>query len=312
MLSPQVQTYEELILDSRSPASVVIIGAGPIGMEFAYVLNAYGAEVTVLEVADRLLPREDRDVSHEIAKEYRKLGINCITSARVDTIDAADPSATVHWTDSAGQSHALSAEKVLIAIGFEPNTDRLGLEHAGVEVDSREAIVIDERMRTSVDHIFAIGDVTMKFQLAHVAEAMGIVAAETIADAPTMELGDYRMMPRATFCRPQVASFGLTEEEARTEHADVRIARFPFAANGKAHSVGNPTGFVKLVTDRNGALLGGHVVGDDAAELLPELTLAQKWDLGTFELSRNVHIHPTLGESVNEAVRGFEGGMINL
>ncbi len=311
-ISDRVVTYEQLILDPQPPKSIVIIGAGAIGMEFGYVLGAYGVDVTIVEYADRVLPLEDHDVSRELAKAYRKLGINVVTSARVDAVDTDDMCASVRFNGRDRQTTTLSAEKVLVAVGFEANTEGLGIEQAGVRVDPRGAVVIDERMRTSVRHIYAIGDVTMKLQLAHVAEAMGVVAAETIAKVTTMELGDYRMMPRATFCRPQVASFGLTEEQARAEHGEVRVAKFPMSASGKAHAVGEADGFVKLVADAKGALLGGHLVGPEVAELLPELTLAQKWELGSFELSRNVHIHPTLGEAVQEALHGLEGHMINI
>jgi dihydrolipoamide dehydrogenase len=199
-----------------------------------------------------------------------------------------------------------------LATGFAPNSAGLGLDAADVESDARGAITIDGRMRTTNPHVYAIGDVTMKLPLAHVAEAMGVIAAETIAGTTTMEIGDYRMVPRATFCQPQVASFGLTEQQARAEHGAVRVAKFPFTANGKAHGLGEPVGFVKLLADEHGALLGGHLVGPDVAELLPELTLAQKWDLGSFELSRNIHVHPTLGEALQEAIHGLEGHMINF
>lgn len=311
-LSDLVVTYEQLILDPEPPKSIVIVGAGAIGMEVGYVLNAYGAEVTIVEYADRIVPAEDAEVSRELAKAYRKLGIDIVTSARVESIATEDDSVTVRWKQADGLVGGKTAGKVLVAVGFEANSDGLGLDAAGVRVDARGAIVIDDRMRTTAPHIYAIGDVTMKLQLAHVAEAMGVVAAESIANATTMELGDYRMMPRAIFCQPQVASFGLTEEQARSEHDEVRVAKFPFSANGKAHSVGDAGGFVKLIADRNGALLGGHIIGADAAELLPELTLAQKWELGSFELSRNVHIHPTLGEAVVEAVHGLQGHAINI
>jgi dihydrolipoamide dehydrogenase len=186
------------------------------------------------------------------------------------------------------------------------------LEAVDVDTDARGAITIDVRMRTTNSRVYAIGDVTMKLQLAHVAEAMGAIAAETIAEATSMEIGDYRMVPRATFCQPQVASFGLTGEQARAEHHTVRVAKFQFTANGKARGLGEPAGFVKLPADEHGALLGGHLVGPDVAELLPELTLAQKWELGSFELSRNIHIHPTLGEALQEAIHGLEGHMINF
>jgi dihydrolipoamide dehydrogenase len=200
-----------------------------------------------------------------------------------------------------------------MSIGFAPNVTGYGLESTGVQLTDRGAIAIDDNMRTNVPNIYAIGDVTAKLQLAHVAEAQGVVAAETIGGAETMTLGDYRMMPRATFCQPQVASFGLTEEQAKAEGHDVVVAQFPFTANGKAHGLGDPTGFVKVVADKEHLeLLGAHMIGPDVSELLPELTLAQKWDLGALELARNVHTHPTLSEALQEAFHGLTGHMINF
>jgi dihydrolipoamide dehydrogenase len=182
-----------------------------------------------------------------------------------------------------------------------------------VKLTERGAIAIDEYMRTNVPHIYAIGDVTAKLQLAHVAEAQGVVAAETIGKAETMPLGDYRMMPRATFCSPQVASFGLTEQQAKDEGHEVKIATFPFMANGKAHGLGEPVGFVKVIADAEHLeLLGAHMIGPDVSELLPEMTLAQKWDLTALELARNVHTHPTLSEALQETFHGLAGHMINF
>jgi dihydrolipoamide dehydrogenase len=212
-----------------------------------------------------------------------------------------------------GKSEELKAAKVMQAIGFAPNVEGYGLDKAGVELTDRKAIGISEYMVTSVPHIYAIGDVTGLLQLAHVAEAQGVVAAETIAGAETLALGDYRMLPRATFCQPQVASFGLTEQQARDEGYDVVVAKFPFTANGKAHGLGDPTGFVKLVADaKHLELLGGHLIGHDVSELLPELTLAQKWDLTANELARNVHTHPTMSEALQECFHGLTGHMINF
>jgi dihydrolipoamide dehydrogenase len=310
-LSTNVVTYEDVLLDRSLPGSIVIIGAGAIGMELGYVLANYGVEATIVEYADRLLPAEDAEVSREIAKAYRKLGVELRVSTRVTSVADDGDKVIVGWEGPDGAAER-TVDRVLVATGFRPNTDGLGLDAASVVTDERGAIIVDERMRTSQSHIHAIGDVTMQAQLAHVAEAMGVVAAETIAGATTMELGDYRMMPRATFCQPQVASFGLTEEQARAEHDEVKVAKFPFSANGQAHGIGEATGFVKLVADSDGLLLGGHVIGPDAAELLPELTLAQKWDLGSFELARNIHVHPTLGEALQEAFHGLKGHMINL
>jgi dihydrolipoamide dehydrogenase len=313
-LSENVVTYESQILSRELPGSIIIAGAGAIGMEFAYVLKNYGVDVTIVEFLPRALPNEDAEVSKEIEKQYKKLGVKILTGTKVESIvdEGADGSVLVTVSKD-GRSEALEADKVLQAIGFAPNVEGYGLRAAGVALTERKAIDIDDNMRTNVPHIYAIGDVTSKLQLAHVAEAQAVVAAETIAGAETMTLGDYRMMPRATFCQPQVASFGLTEEQARAEGYDVVVAKFPFTANGKAHGLADPTGFVKLIADKKYLeLLGGHLIGPDVSELLPELTLAQKWDLTANELARNVHTHPTLSEALQECFHGLAGHMINF
>ena len=311
-LSENVVTYEKQILSRDLPSSIIIAGAGAIGMEFAYVLKNYGVEVTIVEFLPRALPNEDAEVSKEIEKQYKKLGVKILTGTKVESINDTGSSVTVTVSKD-GKSEELKADKVLQAIGFGPNVEGFGLDKAGVELTERKAIGIDDYMRTNVPHIYAIGDVTGKLQLAHVAEAMGVVAAETIAGAETLALGDYRMMPRATFCQPQVASFGLTEQQAKDEGYDVVVAKFPFTANGKAHGLGDATGFVKLIADKKHLeLLGGHLIGPDVAELLPELTLAQKWDLTANELARNVHTHPTLSEALQECFHGLVGHMINF
>lgn len=311
-LSENVVTYEEQILSRELPGSIVIAGAGAIGMEFAYVMKNYGVDVTIVEFLPRALPNEDVEVSKEIEKQYKKLGVKILTGTKVESIDDDGSSVTVTVSKD-GKTDVIKTDKVLQAIGFAPNVDGYGLEAAGVALTDRKAIGVDDYMRTSVPHIYAIGDVTGLLQLAHVAEAQGVVAAETIGGAETMTLGDYRMMPRATFCQPQVASFGLTEEQARAEGYDVKVAKFPFTANGKAHGLADPTGFVKLIADgKYGELLGGHLIGPDVSELLPELTLAQKWDLTANELARNVHTHPTLSEALQECFHGLAGHMINF
>jgi dihydrolipoamide dehydrogenase len=310
-LSDRVVTYEEQIMTDELPASIVIAGAGAIGVEFAYVLKNYGVDVTIVEFLDRMVPLEDAEVSAELAKRYKRLGINVLTSTRVDAIDDSGDKVRVTVTND-GAQQVLETDKVLQAIGFQPRVEGYGLDKTGVALTDRGAIDIDGRGRTNVPHIYAIGDVTAKLMLAHAAEAMGIVAAETIADAETMEL-DYTMIPRATYCQPQIASFGWTEEQAREQGFDVQVAKFPFTANGKALGLGEAVGFVKLISDEtHGELLGGHLIGPDATELLPELTLAQQWDLTVHEVARNVHAHPTLSEAVKEAVHGLAGHMINL
>ena len=313
-LSENVVTYEKLIMTRELPSSIVIAGAGAIGMEFGYVMKNYGVDVTIVEFLPRALPNEDAEVSKEIEKQFKKLGVKVLTGTKVEAISDDVANGSVRVTVSKdGKSEELTTDKVLQAIGFAPNLEGYGLDKAGVAITERKAIGIDDYMRTNVPHIYAIGDVTGMLQLAHVAEAQGVVAAETIGGADTLPLGDYRMLPRATFCQPQVASFGLTEEQARDEGYDVKVAKFPFTANAKAHGVGDPSGFVKLIADgRYGELIGGHLIGHDVSELLPELTLAQKWDLTATELARNVHTHPTMSEALQECFHGLVGHMINF
>ncbi|GAA2655434.1 MULTISPECIES: dihydrolipoyl dehydrogenase [Nonomuraea] len=310
-LSERVVTYEEQILTEDLPGSIIIAGAGAIGVEFAYVLHNYGVKVTIVEFLDRVVPLEDEEVSAELAKRYRKLGIDVLTSTKVDNIE--DTGASVKVTVSKdGQQQVLEADKVLQAIGFQPRVEGYGLENTGVKLTDRGAIAVDGRGRTNVPHIYAIGDVTAKLMLAHAAESMGIIAAETIGGAETMEL-DFPMIPRATYCQPQIASFGFTEAQARDLGYDVKVVKFPFTANGKAHGLGDAQGFVKIIADdTHGELLGAHLIGPEVTELLPELTLAQQWDLTVHEVARNVHAHPTLGEAVKEAIHGLAGHMINM
>jgi dihydrolipoamide dehydrogenase len=310
-LSDRVVTYEEQIMTEALPGSIIIAGAGAIGVEFAYVLANYGVDVTIVEFLDRMVPLEDAEVSAELSRAYRKLGVKVLTSTRVDAIDDSGDKVKVMVT-SGDQQQVLESDKVLQAIGFSPRVEAYGLDATGVKLTDRGAIDIDGRMRTNVPGIFAIGDVTGKLMLAHNAESMGIVAAETIAGEETMEI-DYVMVPRATYCSPQIASFGYTEEQARERGNEVKVAKFPFMANGKAHGLGDTTGFVKIVADaEHGEFLGAHLIGPDVVELLPELTLAQQWDLTATEVARNIHAHPTLSEALKEAVHGVAGHMINF
>ncbi len=309
-LSERVVTYEEQIMTADLPGSIIIAGAGAIGVEFAYVLVNYGVDVTVVEYLDRMVPLEDEEVSAELAKRYKKLGVKVLTSTRVDAIDDSGQKVRVQVTKN-DEQQTLEADKVMQAIGFAPRVEGYGLDKTGVSLTERGAVDIDDYMRTNVSSILAIGDVTAKLMLAHNAEAMGIVAAETIAGAETMAI-DYAMVPKATYCQPQIASFGYTDAQARDRGHEVKVAKFPFTANGKAHGLGDP-GFVKIVADaEHGELLGAHMIGPDVTELLPELTLAQQWDLTAAEVSRNIHAHPTLSEALKEAVHGISGHMINF
>ncbi len=312
-LSERVVNYEGQILSDSVPGEIVIAGSGAIGTEFAYVLANYGAKVTIVEFLDRMVPLEDPEISAELAKAYKKLGVTVLTSTRVDGIDDSGEKVKVTVTDLKKESQTvLEADRVLQSIGFAPRTQGYGLENTGVQLTERGAIAIDDFMRTNVDGIYAIGDVTMKLALAHTAEAQGVVAAETIAGAETMPI-NYDMIPRATYSQPQIGSFGYTEAQAKEKGFNVKTAKFPFAANGKAHGLGDATGFVKVVADaEHNEILGAHMVGPDVTELLPELTLAQQWDLTADEVARNIHAHPTLSEALKEAVEGIAGHMINF
>ncbi|REB70725.1 dihydrolipoyl dehydrogenase [Cutibacterium namnetense] len=312
-LSSRVVTYKEQILSDTVPGSIVIAGSGAIGTEFAYVLANYGCDVTIVEFLDRMVPNEDKEVSAELAKAYKKLGIKVLTSTKVDSIDDSGDKVKVTVSPSkGGDSKLIEADRVLQAVGFAPRVEGYGLENTGVKLTERGAIEIDDFMRTNVDGIYAIGDCTAKLMLAHTAEAQGVVAAETIAGAQTMPI-NYDMIPRATYCQPQVGSFGYSEDQARAKGYEVKVSKFPFAANGKAWGLGDGTGFVKIVADaRHGELLGASLVGHDVSELLPELTLAQLWDITAEEIGRNIHAHPSLSEALKDAAEGVEGHMINF
>ena len=312
-LSRNVVTYEEQILDDTLPGSIVIGGSGAIGVEFAYIMKNFGVDVTIVEFLDRMVPTEDAEVSKELLKHYKKLGVNVLLSTAVKRVEDTDSGVLVTVAPAAGgDEQVLEADKFLAAFGFAPRLNGYGLENTGVATTDRGAIAIDEYCRTNVDGVYAIGDVTGKLMLAHTAEAMGIVAAETMAGAETMPV-EYDFIPRATYCQPQIASFGYSEEQAREKGYDVKVAKFPFSANAKAKGLGDAVGFVKVVADaKYNEIIGAHLIGPDVTELLPVLTLAQKWDLTADEVARNVFAHPTLSEAVKEAVEGIAGHMINL
>ncbi len=307
----KVIDYETAILRKELPESVVIMGGGAIGVEFATIWNAYGVDVTIVEMLDNLLPLEDPKVGQELAKAYEKRGIKVMTKTKVQSVKTSKKGTTVIVETEDGEE-TLEAELTLVAIGFRPNSKGLGLEDVGVSLSDKGNIEIDDRMATNVDGIWAIGDVTGKLLLAHVAMKMGVIAAENIAGVDTVTL-DYDMMPRATYCHPQTASFGYTEAQAKEKGYDVSVGEFPFQANGKALGLGDYQGFVKIVSDKKyGEVLGAQMIGPDVSELLPELTLAQRWELTTHEIAHNVHAHPTLTEALMEAAEGAMGEAIHI
>ena len=307
----KVVTYLEAILQQKLPKSAVIIGSGAIGVEFATVWSSYGVEVTIVEMLPRLVPLEDEEVSKDLKKEFEKGGIKCLVGTKVESVEATATGVKV-VTSADGKQTALEADQALVAIGFRPNSKGFGLEEAGVKINERGFIEINEKMQTNVPNIWAIGDVTGKLMLAHVGSAMGIICAENIAGAETITL-DYEMLPRATYCQPQVASFGLTEAQARERGHNIKVGRFPFQANGKALGLGDYAGWVKIVVDdKYGEILGAHMIGPEVTELLPELTLAHLMELTPHEIARNVHAHPSLSEVLGEAAHAAEGMPINI
>ncbi|GMQ78904.1 MAG: dihydrolipoyl dehydrogenase [Anaerolineae bacterium] len=305
----KIITYFEAIMAESLPDKAIIVGGGPIGIEFAYIWANYGVDVTIVEMLDHLLPNEDPEASAILEKAYKKLGIKYHLNARVEQAKIEEMGVKV--TLNSGDT--LEADQVLVAVGFRPNVEDIGLESTGVLLNENGTIAVDDYMRTNVKNIYAIGDVVSPegIMLAHVGSAMGIVAAETIAEYPTVPL-EYRMLPRCTYSVPQVASFGYTEEQAKAEGYEIQVGRFPFQANGKALGLGEREGFVKIISDaRYGEILGAHMVGPEVTELLPELTLAHFAELTAEEVARNVHAHPTLSESMMEAAHGVEGHPIH-
>lgn len=304
----QIISYVDAILSESLPKKLIIVGGGVIGVEFAYMWANYGVEVTIVEMMSHLLPNEEPEVSDILEKAYKKMGVNLYLNARVEKIEKGKDGVTVALADGTN----LQGDKVMLAINFLPNVENIGLETVGIDLTDRGAIAIDAQMRTNVPNIYAIGDVATEYRLAHVASAMGIVAADAIAGKHTTPL-EYRMMPRATYCVPQVASFGYTEAQAKEAGYEINVGQFPFIANGKALGLGEKDGFIKIIADKQyGEILGAHMVGPDVTELLPELTLARNAELTTEEIAHNVHAHPTLSEALMEAAHAVEGEAIHI
>jgi len=314
---PALPIDGELVITSRHalelrqlPSSVVIVGGGATGMEFAYLYNAYGVKVTVVELLPRIVPNEDEEISQELEEALSGEGITFITGSGVTEMTPSQGGPKLRIESSNG-AQEIECEKVLVAIGVQGNTEDLGLTGVGVATE-KGFIQIDGNMSTNVPGIYAIGDVTGKLLLAHVASAQGVMAAETIAGVDSTPL-DYVMMPRATYCLPQVASFGLTEQQARDQGYSVKIGKFPFQASGKAVAMAETKGLVKLVVDEKyGELLGAHLIGPEVTEMLAELSIAKLLEGTTLELGWMVHSHPTLSEVVKEAALAVDGRSIHI
>jgi len=303
---PLVQAYDELMERKTWPESVVVAGGGAAGVEFAYLMSGYGAKVTVVEMADRLLPGADPEVSAQLARSFRELGIDLLVAHEVKGVIEGDDAVRVYVTPSRGGEHFMvEAGLLAVCTGVEPRTEGLDLAVTGVALTPEGAIGVDEAMRTNVPGLYAVGDVTGQVMLAGAAMAQGAAAAEAIAGRAGAGL-DYAMMPRTVNCEPQVASFGHTEAAARALGLDVAVSKFPFAAG--AGGAGEGGGFVKLVVDtRHREILGVHMIGQGVGELLGELSLAQLWDLTADELARNFHAHPSLSEAIREVSAAASG-----
>jgi dihydrolipoamide dehydrogenase len=314
--SDRIIQYRDAVVLKEIPEKMVVVGSGAIGMEFSYVYASYGAQVTVVEMLDQVLPLEDPEVAAEVAKAYQKSGIKVMVSTRTEKVEQTEKGVKVTVKNlKTEQTETLEADKVLMAVGIQPNTDKAGLDKAGVTLDRRGMVEIDAVMRTNVPHIYAIGDCTGKLALAHVGSAQGIVAAETIAGVETVPIPAerYIMLPRCTFCSPQVASLGLTEAQAKEKGYTVKVGKFPFLPNGKAQALDAKAGFIKIIADANyGEILGAHLVGPGVTELLPELSLAQFMEITPEEIARTVHSHPTLSEVLMEAAHAVEGNSIHM
>ena len=281
-----------------------------MGVEFAYYFRAYGAEVTLFEMLPHLVPNEDEEVSVELERSFRKQGINFFTNARVAGAEENHGRMLVKYA-AGGNNGEFACDRVLLGVGVQPNSDDIGLENVGVSED-RGFINVDGHMRTNVPNIFAVGDVTGKLPLAHVAFTQGVLAVEAAAGHETTAL-EYKDMPRCTYCQPQVASMGLTEAEAREQGINVQIGRFPFRGSGKAVAIGDHVGFVKLVTDAtSGDLVGAHMIGPDVTELVSGLGALKLLEGTNVELGALTHAHPTLSEALKEAALAVTGEAIHI
>tara|TARA_B100000929_G_C15494989_1_gene415706 strand:+ start:295 stop:1704 length:1410 start_codon:yes stop_codon:yes gene_type:complete len=284
---------------SEIPDDITIIGAGATGVEFAHIYRSYGAKVTLVEMMDRIIPNEDSEISESLKKSFTEREIDIRVGVAVKSIQASNGTALVTLI-AKEEEHLITSNKVLVAVGVQPNTDKIGLEKVGITTNNG-FISISENMETNVSGVYAIGDVTGKMLLAHVASAQAVTAVEYIAGLNPAPL-DYQLMPRAIYCEPQVASFGMTEAQAKDNGIETQIGKFPFSASGKAIALGHTEGIVKLVIDPEiGEILGAHMIGPEVTELLAELSMTKLLEGTTTELGWLVHPHPTISETLKEA-----------
>lgn len=315
---PFLKIDEERVISStgalmltEAPATLAVVGAGAVGMEFADVFNAYGSKVTVIEAIDRVLPLEDRDCSTVVEKAFKKRGIDVFTGARLEKAEVGKDGVKLTFKDAAGAVHELQVDRVLSAVGRAPNTEDIGLEKAGVKVE-RGFIVVDEALRTNVEGIYAIGDCAGHQLLAHKASHEGIACVEHIAGQSHGGV-DYKNVPNCTYCHPEVASVGLTEQQAKEQGLDIQVGKFPWVGIGRAVAGGHTDGFIKVIRDRKySEILGAHIVGPHATELIAEFVLGRHLESTVEELEKAMHPHPTHSEGIAEAALAALGRPIHI
>jgi len=302
--------YREAMVLPKQPKKMIIVGSGAIGVEFAYFYNSMGTEVTVVEYLDRILPVEDKDISNQLAKSFKKSGINLMTSSEVISSETKGKGVRLQ-VKSSGQISELEADIVISAVGIKSNIENIGLEETGIAVDN-DKILVDEFYKTNIPGYFAIGDIITGQALAHVASAEGILCVEKIA-GHDVEALDYKNIPGCTYCSPEVASVGYTEEEAKDKGYSIKVGKFPFSASGKAQASGKPEGFIKVIFDEKyGEWLGCHMIGDGVTDMIAEAVLGRKLEATGKEILKTVHPHPTMSEALMESVADAYDEVIHL
>jgi dihydrolipoamide dehydrogenase len=306
----KVIEYRKAMTLPTQPKSMVVIGSGAIGVEFAYFYNTMGTKVTIVEFMPRIVPVEDEEVSAQLEKSYKKAGIDILTNASVEKVDTHGAGCQVHIKTAEG-TQIIECDVVLSAAGIVANIENIGLETVGIATDKGK-ILVDAYYRTNIDGYYAIGDVTPGQALAHVASAEGIICVEKIAGIPTHAL-DYNNIPGCTYCNPEIASVGLTEAKAREMGYDVKVGKFPFSASGKASAAGTKDGFVKVIFDaKYGEWLGAHLIGANVTEMIAEVVVARNLETTGHEIIKSVHPHPTMSEAIMEAAAAAYGEVIHL
>jgi len=302
--------YRKAMTSDKQPETMIVVGSGAIGIEFAYFYSAMGTKVTVVEYLDRILPREDEEVSSQMARIYKKRGMEIMTSAEVTGVDTSGKGVVATVKTSKGEKK-LEADILLSAVGVVANIEGLGLEEQGIKVEKGK-VVVDEFYRTNQDGIYAIGDMTSGPALAHVASHEGIICVEKMAGMDIEPL-DYTNIPSCTYCQPEVASVGLTEADAREQYGEIKVGKFPFSASGKASASGKNDGFVKVIFDgKYGEFLGAHMIGAGVTDMIAEVVVARKLETTGHEIIKAVHPHPTMSEAVMEAAAAAYDEVIHL